>query len=409
MNISAVEAWLEQHAGLTAPSLGAGTVARAARDRIEATHCEGVADYLARLATDAAERHALIDRVVVPETWFFRDRAALDELAKHVVETWGPAHPGTVFRVLSVPCSTGEEAYSLAMALALAGWPLARLRIDAVDLSPANLSRAKDGVYGKNSFRGADVRFRDAFMTPAGADTWRVGEAVRAPVTFEQGNLLADDFGAARGHYDAIFCRNLLIYFGRETQDRAIRALARMLAPGAWIAVGPAEPVLLFEHGFSALKIPGAFLLHQAPRRAAPVVAVALPRRAPVAAAPPPSLRPQKIPAPKAPAPAPAATLADLRELADAGRLREAVALGEVLAATEGGVTEFHFLLAVVADAASESARAEALFRKVLYLDPHHAEALSHLALLAEKNGDRCGARTFRERAGRALAREAGV
>lgn len=414
MNIDAVEQWLQEHTGLDASTLGAGVVARAARDQIEALRCKSVDDYVAILAASADERQALIERVVVPETWFFRDRPALEAVARHAVETWGPAHPGAAFRVLSVPCSTGEEPYSLAMALAVAGWPLAQLRIEAVDISRSNLARATDGVYGKNSFRGDDLAFRDAFFSVAGRDAWRVNDRVAAPVHFEHGNLLAPGFVTGRTHYDAIFCRNLLIYFDRPTQQRAIRALEQLLAPNGWIAVGPAEPVLLFEHGFSSLRVPSGFLLHRSPPAARPAPPAARPPKSPVPAhekpvhfTPPP--RPKTTPpAPAAPAAtAPADSLASVRALADAGRLREAAERGAALLARTAPSAELLYTLGLVADAAGDLERAEAFYRKTLYLDPQHADTLGHLALLLEKRGDDRAARQLRQRMMRVNRKEA--
>lgn len=413
MSTEAVELWLQEHTGLESRALGTGVVAGAARVRMAATGCGAVDDYLRLLAGSPEERQALIDRVVVPETWFFRDRPALDALARHAVETWGPAHPGATFRVLSLPCSTGEEAYSLAMAFALAGWPLERLSIEALDISRDNIGRAAAGVYGRNSFRGDDLAYRTAFLEPAGTDAWKVTERMRAPVKFGQANLLAADFALGRAPYDAILCRNLLIYFDRPTQDRAIRTLAGLLAPGGWLAVGPAEPVLLFEHGFEAVRVPGAFLLQRAevkpavpelPKRSAAIWTA--PRVIQVAKPAPAAKRAPAVPAP-APAETRETTLAGLQELADTGRLAEAAARGEALLAQRGASAELLFLLAVVAEAAGQDARAEELYRKTLYLDPRHGDALMHLALLAGKNGDARGARALRERAQRALVKEA--
>lgn len=407
MNVAAIEAWLQDYAGLESSSLGPGSVERAASVRMAALGCDSPDAYLARLTGDARERDTLLERIVVPETWFFRDRAALDALPQHALGVWNALHPGAVFRILSIPCSTGEEPWSLAMAFALAGWPLSRLRIDAADISRENIARARAGVYGRNSFRGADLAFRDTFFASAKADTWRIGEDLRGVVNFEAGNLLADDFPFVNGTYDAVFCRNLLIYFERPAQTRAIRVIDRLLAPDGWLAAGPAEPVLLFDHGYASLKIPNAFLLRRAPPAPAPVAPP--PRRA---FAPPPAPAPRpRPPAPKktsAPPTAPkaAGTLADLHRLADSGRLVEAEALGETLLARDGASPALLFLLAIVAEAAGSAPRAEALLRKTVYLDPHHADALAHLALLADKNGDPRAARSFRQRAQRAVEKE---
>jgi chemotaxis protein methyltransferase WspC len=411
MNVAAVEAWLQSFAGLESAAIGPDAVARAARERLQATGCPSVEAYLARLAESTEERNALLDRVVVPETWFFRDRPALDALARHVVEGWSREHPRTVFRVLSVPCSTGEEPYSLAMAFALAGWPLDLLRIDAVDISCQNLERATLGVYGRNSFRGDDLGFRHAFLEPADGDAWQVSRRLRAPISFEVGNLLAEDFPAGRKPYDAIFCRNLLIYFDRATQARAVRMLDQLLAPAGWFAVGPAEPALLLAHGYEMLKVRGGFVL----RRSAVAGAIVPP---PVKA---PALAPAAVPwreiarpaaaasdpTPAGPSAGNSAALLAMQQQADAGRLHEARTQGETLLAQEGPSAPLLFLLGVIAEAAGDMMQAEELYRKTLYLEPGHTEALGHLAARAELKGDLRTARAFRERAQRALVKEA--
>src|ERR1039458_7909376 len=135
MNVAAVEIWLEACTGLVADKLGPGQVARIARERIKATACADAEAYLALLASTPAERLKLIEGVVVPETWFFRDRGAFDGLAHHVTGWWAARHPGATFRALCAPCSSGEEAYSLAMALLIARQPASRIMVDTIDIS----------------------------------------------------------------------------------------------------------------------------------------------------------------------------------------------------------------------------------------------------------------------------------
>src|SRR4029079_2810951 len=177
------------------------------------------------------ELQALTEAVVVPETWFFRDRHAFTTLARIVPDEWLPAHPAGVVSRLSLPCSTGEEPYSMAMALLDATVPANRFRVDGVDISGRHIAQGVRAVYGRNSFRGGELRFRDRhFELTAGG--YQVREDVRQQVRFEQGNLFAADFLPGVGIYDVIFCRNVLIYFDRPTQDRALAVVNRLLQAG---------------------------------------------------------------------------------------------------------------------------------------------------------------------------------
>ncbi len=409
MNIAPVEAWLGMHTGLAADKLGPGQVARVARDRIRATGTADAGAYVALLSASQEEQLRFIEAIVVTETWFFRERAALDGLVQHVTGAWASEHAGGPFRLLSVPCSTGEEPYSIAMALALASWPAARLQIDAVDISRESLARGTEGLYRKNSFRSVDLAFRDIFFDAMAGDAWKVRDPVRAPVRFQEANLLGDTFVAGRPLYDAIFCRNLLIYFDPPVQTRVFRALSRVLADDGLLAVGPAEAALAFEHGFAPAAGAATFLLQKTAPTLAPARAV-VPRirsRAPATVSVPPGLpAPPERPAAARPAPEPGILpLQHLRALADAGRLREAKELGDTLWRCGGASVEVCYLLAVVADATGDLRRAEEFYRKALYLNPRHAESLAHLALLIEKNGDTGAAATLRLRA----RREAGA
>lgn len=405
MNIAAVEDWLGTHTGLAANKLGPGQVARIARDRIRATGCVDAPGYAALLAASPEEQLCFIEAIVVTETWFFRERAALDGLVRHVSGPWAERHAVGPFWLLSVPCSTGEEPYSIAMALALAHWPAARLQIDAVDISRESLARAAEGIYRKNSFRGADLAFREIFFDAEGTDAWRIRPPVRAPVRFQEANLLGDSFVAGRPRYDAIFCRNLLIYFDPPVQARVFRALWQLLADDGLLAVGPAEAPLGFEHGFSPAPGGSSSLLQKARAKSA-LARVAAPR---IRTRATPPARPSSGTAGGTPRHAPAlpgrapevSPLQQLRALADAGRLREARELGDALLRAGGPSIELCYLLAVVADAGGDPRRAEEFYRKALYLDPRHAESLAHLALLLEKNGDTRAAATLRLRARR--------
>jgi chemotaxis protein methyltransferase WspC len=214
---------LEAGMGLHPASIGMAGVERAVAERVRALGLAGADAYWDALHSMPGERQALIEAVVIPETWFFRDPAAFGAMAREAMARPGP------LRILSLPCSTGEEPYTIAMALLDAGLPAERLRIDAIDISTRALDLARLGLYGRNSFRGADLTFRDRHFTAEGRD-WRLRDTVRAPVHFAQGNVIAPDFLASAAPYDIIFCRNLLIYFNPATQQRVAGVLSACCA-----------------------------------------------------------------------------------------------------------------------------------------------------------------------------------
>jgi chemotaxis protein methyltransferase WspC len=209
-------------------------------------------------ANPARSLHELIEAVVVPETWFFRDTEAFRALARIAQAEWLPAESAGVLRLLSLPCSTGEEPYSMAMALIEAGLPGRRFRVDALDISSRALARAQRAVYGTNSFRGIDLGFRDRHFE-ATPDGYRLAGAVRQQVRFQQGNFFDEGLLPGENLHHIIFCRNVLIYFDRATQDRALKVLARLLAPTGYLFVGPSETGVLLAHDFAPVRIPMAF------------------------------------------------------------------------------------------------------------------------------------------------------
>jgi len=413
IDVAPFEQLLKRAMGLDAAAIGSTVVRRAVQERLAACQLPDAQAYWERLGSSAPELQELIEAVVVPETWFFRDPASFAALARLVGED-GRATQGPMdLRLLSVPCATGEEPYSMAMALLDAGIPESALRIDAVDISTRALARAQRAVYGRNSFRGSDLAFRDRYFVETVGGHSPV-DAVRRPVRFRHGNLL-DGLMAEAELYDVIFCRNVLIYFDRATQDRAIAVLKRLLKPRGRLFVGSSETALLSDHGFISAKLPLAFAFHKGPAavgeakmlRAVHAPDTPVRRPMPVAAAPFPSaVRPRLVPTPAArPRPlAPAEAPTDLdraRRLADQGHLAEAAAHCEAYLRQHGPSAEVFHLLGLLRDASGDAEDAAEQYRKALYLEPDHHEALIHLALLLRKRGDEAGAQRLQRRASR--------
>jgi chemotaxis protein methyltransferase WspC len=318
------------------------------------------------------------------------------------------AAPGRPVRILSVPCAGGEEPYSLAMALMDAGVPQDAWRIVGVDLSPAVLERARAGRFTRNAFRGRDQSFRARYFRQQDG-VYEIDAAVRAQVTYRQGNLL-EMLDAER--YDLVFCRNLLIYFDEPTVARAIARLSALLADEGVLFAGYAEVPAFTRHGFVTMRAPGAFALRKA-QAAPPQPPASAARKAvvPARTPPPAAAPPRKAAAPAlAPPSAPfdlAAQLRQARRLADAGQLAEARVLCRAALEQQPDCAEAHFLLGVVSEAADQRL-ADAHYRRCIYVQPEHYEALCHLALLCEHSGEMAQAAAFKQRAARVYARRAG-
>ncbi|MGI4816095.1 MAG: CheR family methyltransferase [Janthinobacterium lividum] len=263
--------WLTEMIGLDPASLGSNAIEHAVRSCADGQTPD---EYWRRLSADPHEQQRLIDTVIVPETWFFRDAEAFAALTRTAVAKLAAA-PTRRLRVLSLPCSTGEEPYSAAIALLDAGVDPRRFTIDAADISVTSIAAARRAVYGRNAFRRSNtaqqaLQQRYFEEVPGGL---RPVDLVRDTVRLRQANLF-DPASLPPGGYDFVFCRNVLIYFDRARQALALETLSGLLADDALLFVGPAESGMMLRAGFAPEKIPRAFAFR---RHAAGTVAAGVP------------------------------------------------------------------------------------------------------------------------------------
>ncbi|MEN5159588.1 CheR family methyltransferase [Achromobacter spanius] len=421
---------LKRRMGLDSGSIGQAAVERAVRHRMHAAGVDDEQDYLMRVQAWPDEMQQLIEAVIVPETWFFRypeSQVAMATLARE--RLFAPGCDARVLRVLSVPCSSGEEPYSIAMALLDAGVPPHRFHVDAVDISVRMVEFAQRAVYGRNSFRGGDLAFRDRHFSEV-ADGHQLAARVRAQVRFQPGNLFDPNLLAGAAPYDFVFCRNLLIYFDMATQERAVQVLRRFAREDGVLFVGPAETSLLTRRRLPSVPLARSFAFRATPAPEPVPAEVPAAARAPLPAHPPsvhawtPPRRPvAQAPAPRLPVPhaaiaeapfgpsaqgsgqAAQASLREIAALADLGRVRDAMAQCQAHIDLHGASADALHLQGLLMDAQGQSRQAQAAYRKALYLDPNHREALLHLAALVASDGDHEGARRLQARAARGEAR----
>lgn len=412
---------------------GKGAVGRAVT---EAMRREGISDlqaYEKLFASSGEVRQRLIDAVVVGETWFFRDRGPFTCLARYARE-FQNAHPGDVLNILSAPCASGEEPYSIAMTLLNAGIPSATFRVDGVDVSTLALEKARRACYGSGSFRGNMGEDVAGFfeVMPSGR---QVIKEVARQVTFHHANLVLPGSLTGQGPYAIIFCRNLLIYLTTEARRQVFERLDRLLLPGGLLFTGHTETIFWHQQGY--LPFPGdrAFALTKpalplSPKKTAMVTALKTP--------PLPVARSREIKAPAGvsgkkniaalpPAPAaveseqpvkPAGTnagqvgpfvdeqLQEARRLADRGDMDAAVRICEAYTRTVGPTAETYCLMGIIHMDRQDMSCAEDCFLKALYLDPGHYESLVHTSLIYRQKGDERKSALYRERAERKAGTE---
>lgn len=369
--------------GLNAEQISDDVWERLLQDRMSLTGSANLDAYARLLASSPFEWQELVEKLIVPETWFFRDPAAFEQCV-HYYHNWKPSRSHAIMRILSIPCSSGEEPYSAAMALLDARVPQGRFRVDGIDISKIALLQAEKGFYTKHSFRGSNLGYRDRYFDPVN-EGFQIKKEVRAHVHFEYGNIYDRRFSENRSLYDLILCRNLLIYLHAEAQKRVLQEIAKLLKPEGELIVTPAEVPLVKRHGF-ALKHGRAFgrIGEEKPRT------------------------PSKPPSPKPKEESKKSVLgkiedetellsqakryADLREYTHAEKLCRHYLKEQPMDASA------HFLLGAIRHAQGDEKGAEESFLKTLYLEPHHDEALVYLALLADNRGDKAQAAHFRRR-----------
>ena len=212
--------------------------------------------YLGRLESAPEELDELIDFLVIQETRFFRD----PEVFEHI-RLWAPkmlTEFSAPLRILSAPCSTGQEAYSLAASLHHAGMPLSSFTIDAFDISSTALSTAQRGVYHANALKGVSEELQAACGSLRNQH-WRMHDDLRAVIRFERRNLAHGGALDGLAAYQLILCRNLFIYFHPAARAELALGLARALAPGGRLILGSADGVPEVSKYFASLKPAASF------------------------------------------------------------------------------------------------------------------------------------------------------
>lgn len=237
-----VQRLIYEHAGIRLSDAKQDMVYSRIIRRLRATGLGGFSEYLQLIETDTGEWEAFVNSLTTNLTAFFREEYHFPILAERLQQ-----RAGQDVRIWCSAASTGEEPYSLAMTVLETLGPQAASRVEiiATDIDTSVLAKAEAGVYGEERIEKMDPRYRKYFLRGKGSRSGfvRVKPELREMISFRPLNLLAPQW-PIEGVFDVLFCRNVLIYFDKETQRRVLERFVTHMTPDALLFVGHSESLL---------------------------------------------------------------------------------------------------------------------------------------------------------------------
>lgn len=226
----------------------------------------------------------LAGHLTVGETYFFREPQAFEALRTDVLPALieSRRQSGMRLRLWSAACSTGEEAYSIAILVQrlIPDYKQWNITILGTDINPHALRKAASGIYGEWSFRNEQPWLREKYFVPLGGGRYRIASHVQDMVTFSYLNLAEEAYPSLTSNtnaMDIIFCRNVLMYFEPELSAKVVRQHYQSLIDGGWLIVSPAEVTPLLSAQLETVNFPGTVLHRKNPVRCSWTPAVVLP------------------------------------------------------------------------------------------------------------------------------------
>jgi chemotaxis protein methyltransferase CheR len=261
--------YLYRHTGMTFTEARRYFVKRRVEDRMIATGSPSFASYFARLRANLqGELEQLINASTVNETYFYREDHQFACLTSNLLQERLRVKPrGETMRIWSVPCSTGEEPYSIAMWL-LENWAEVDahdIEIIGSDIDTKVLEAARAGIFGKRALMRLSSALAGKYFTPAGPEHWQIIDELRQSVRFTTANIVKRAETQPHGLFDVIFCRNLLIYFDDTSRRVAAENLYESLVPGGYICLGHAESMSRISSLFEVCRFAEAIVYRRPP------------------------------------------------------------------------------------------------------------------------------------------------
>lgn len=230
------------------------------RDRALLHGCRSYLDYYYVLKYEEKgpeEWLRVMDAFSVQETYFWREVSQIEALTSEVAQSW--LSRSTPLRIWSAACASGEEPYSIVIALVEAGLGTERIEVIASDASEAALVKARAAVYRERSFRALPQHLRDKYFTRV-PEGWRLDPGIAGRVRFTRANLVSPREVASLAESQVVYCRNVFIYFSSDAIRRTLSCFASRMPEGGHLFVGASESLLKLTHDFELTTVRDAFV-----------------------------------------------------------------------------------------------------------------------------------------------------
>jgi chemotaxis protein methyltransferase CheR len=208
------------------------------------------------------EWQRVMNALSVPETYFLREIDQLRALVDIIIPEWFSARRVEPFRIWSAACATGEEPLSIAMLLNEKGWfERGAIEILASDASSFAVTKAQRGLYRERSFRNLPQEQRSKYFSKGSSpSTWQVNEELHKRIRWGVANLMDDAQIASLASANAIFCRNVFIYFSERAINKTVSSFAKYIRPPGYLFIGVSESILRLPTRFTLEEIGNAFV-----------------------------------------------------------------------------------------------------------------------------------------------------
>lgn len=424
-SLNKIKSILKKEIGLDTSTIGDSTINKILNERMRSNHITDVDKYYDYLRQSNIELSLLLEISVIPETWFFRDDKPFDSILYNILKQ-RHNNPNKICRILCIPCSTGEEPYSLAIYLRNKGIPETAYEIHAIDISLNSIATAGLGVYGKNSFRDENSRSYIEKYFSLNESGYSLNNNIKSSVKFYRANILDLTTFPVKQIFDFILCRNLLIYFDIPTKATAYANLNNILDDNGILYIGHSEFGSVPGDIFNTVKIDSTYCLVKksnhyydvkdriktdeiylnksssekntlaAPRKAfSNIDQFTLPndnKKDNLSNHNQSNEKNDHI-----------ELIHKARAMADNGDLSKAESLCYKYIDLHKNHEEAFFLLGLINEASGNTQQAQIYYKKSLYLNPKHYETLIHLSLLTKSLGDIETSKRLKERAQRAI------